>query len=133
MSRFVRMASPISLLVSQDAKLNLTTRYVTNADRLCSCNEKDPGKNRRIFSVLFQAYTDCSCVAHNVSFATRDIIASTVNCDWRPCNMIIAFTFIVILCFFTSVLTLPPSLQLTMRCVPFSKRVLAVSFQVGTL
>lgn len=75
------------------------------------------------------SYTDCSCVLNNASLVDREVIASTESCDWKLCNTIIPFTFIVMLCFYTSVLTMTPSLQVTMRCVPFDKRDMAVSFQ----
>nr|XP_039250297.1 solute carrier organic anion transporter family member 4A1-like [Styela clava] len=113
-----------------------------NEDCGCSTDRYQPvcGEGIAYFSPCFAGcqtqindttFTDCTCVANYNYTSTSGTILSTENCDRNPCSMIIPFAFIVFFCFFTSVLTLSPTLQVTIRCVPFHNRVLAISMQAA--
>lgn len=69
------------------------------------------------------AYTNCTCIYDATA------VASTDSCSKEPCNLIIPFAFVVFLCFFSSIMTLAPAIQVTMRCVPFEHRTIALAFQ----
>lgn len=74
---------------------------------------------------FFQIYGSCSCV-------TGDGFASSIGCSRNACTNLYPFVISIFFCFFSSILTISPSLQITLRCVPFDKRILAISLQVCT-
>nr|XP_039250315.1 solute carrier organic anion transporter family member 4A1-like [Styela clava] len=121
-----------------NSTFELTPYSSCNEDCGCSTDRYQPvcGEGITYFSPCFAgcqtqisetSYTNCSCVSNLNS--TENIVISSENCDRNACQMIIPFLLIIFLCFFSSLLTYSPALQVTMRCVPFNKRVKAISLQ----
>nr|XP_039271213.1 solute carrier organic anion transporter family member 4A1-like [Styela clava] len=73
------------------------------------------------------AFTDCSCLPRSDSIVSND------TCDSAACNLLLPFIFVVFFCFFSSILTISPALQVTLRCVPFANRTLAVAMQTAII
>lgn len=83
-------------------------------------------KMRNVYADVmpFQTFGSCSCIRNEGN-------VSTVECDRNTCDSIYPFIISIFFCFFSSIITISPSLQITLRCVPFDKRILAISMQVG--